>query len=97
VDADRPRFLARQLGYVNASEIAMDKLECIGEDEQRRQTEDAHRRWRLQQQREWGKARREILAGVEHFRNNGSPDRRTISDLRAVQRVTARIDARLGF
>ena len=92
---DQPRYLARTVGYVDSSAIAMDKLECIDEEEQRRVTDDAHRRWRLQQQREWGKAKREILAGVERFRSNGHPDRRTMSDLRAVQRVTARIDARL--
>ena len=93
---DQPRYLARTVGYVDSSAIAMDKLECIDEEEQRRVTDDAHRRWRLQQQREWGKARHTILLGVERFKASGFSDRRTMSDLRAVQRVTARIDARLG-
>jgi uncharacterized protein involved in type VI secretion and phage assembly len=97
VDADGPRFLAKAVGYTASSEIAMDKLECVDEAQQQRQTADAHRRWKREQQREWGKARLAILAGVERFKVNGHPDSQMLSDLRVVQRVTARIDQRIGL
>jgi hypothetical protein len=93
--SDRGRYLSRQLGYVNTSAIAMDGLECIGPEEQRRQTDDAHRRWKHEQARVWGQAKTEILSGIAGFQANGHPDRRTESDLRAMVRLTSRIDARI--
>jgi hypothetical protein len=95
--SDEPRYLAKAAGYTASSARAMDKLECVDEDEQERQTEDAHRRWKRDRARAWGQARREILAGVERFKANGHPDRRTLSDLRVMQRTVERVDKRIGF
>jgi hypothetical protein len=94
--APPPRYLGRVAGYVNSSAVAMDPLEAVTTAEQARQTADAHRRWQQDQSRAWGRARHEILAGVEHFKASGHPDKRTLNDLRAVERATARISARLG-
>jgi hypothetical protein len=99
-DDDRPRLLHRraELAYTDKSALALPhEPEAISEDEQRRQSDDARRRWKREQAREWGVARTEILAGVEHFRSNGHPDRRTLSDLHVMQRLTAKIDQRLGL
>jgi hypothetical protein len=96
-NADEPRFLAKGLGYVRSGAIAMDKVEAVSEGEQRRQTDAAHRRWRLQQAREWGQARREILSGVERFKHNGHPDPRLLHDLRGIERGVERVDRRVGL
>jgi hypothetical protein len=95
--ADEPRYLARGLGYVDSSARAMDKLECVDELEQSRQTLAAHRRWESEQRRAWGTARRRISIAVETFKRDGHPDPRLLSDVHVIQRQVERVDRRLGL
>jgi hypothetical protein len=96
-DVDQPRFLAKGLGYVDSAARAMDRVECVDEDEQARQTAAAHRAWEREQRRAWGQARREILAGVERFKANGHPDKPLLRDLHLIEYGTRKLDRRLGL
>jgi|SRR5215471_1080733 len=58
---DQPRFVRRGLGYTSDPSAAVDRLEAVGEAEQRRQTAESHRRARLQRREEWASIRAELL------------------------------------
>ena len=75
---------------------AIDKLECVDEAEQRRQTADARRRWREELARDWGSARAEILAATSTFKTRRL-DRRLVSDVRALERQVAWVDRDVGL
>jgi hypothetical protein len=86
------------LGYTSSSfESLPGEPEAVSEEEQLLLTRRAHRAWELEAQREWGKARTQILDGVERFRRNGRADRQTISNLRSIERQVERVDQRLGL
>ena len=93
---DEPRFLAR-VGYTHVRHLAVDKLECIDENEQQRQTIEAHRRVREQVHHDWAAARSAILDGLSRFKSSGRLDRKLVSDVRALERVVERIDRDVGF
>lgn len=92
---DEPRFLGRAVDY--ASFPTVDPAECVDEAEQRRQTDDAHVRWRRELQREWGAARLSILDAVEGFKSSGRLDRRLVSDVHLLERGVRRIDHDVGL
>jgi hypothetical protein len=94
VDADTPRFIARGLGYVHSASVAADPLEAIREEEQAEQTRRAHRRWAKERQRRWGEAAQTIRVVVADFAEGGV-DRKTASDLRAIERDVRRVSRRL--
>ena len=95
-NADEPRYLAR-VGYTHVRHLAVDQLEAVDEDEQRRQTAAAHRRWREQVQRDWGAARSTILDGVERFKSSGRLNRKLAGDVRVLERQVSRIDRDVGL
>jgi hypothetical protein len=94
---DVPRYLARVYGYTLNSARAADRLECIDEGEQERQTQAAHAKFRRELQREWGAARGSILAAVQGFKASGHLDRRLSSDVRVLERQLVRIDRDVGL
>jgi hypothetical protein len=96
-DSDRPRFLAPVAGYTSRADIAVDPLEAISAEEQRQLTASAHAQERQRLTSEWRRAHAAIDAALHAFRENGHPDRRTLSDLRCAQRTLVRIDERLGI
>jgi hypothetical protein len=93
-DVDQPRFLARGLGYVASSAIAMDKLECVDSQEQDRQTTLAHRVWQRMMQRRWGTAAQTINGAIEDFSAAGV-DRHVARELRTITRGVRRVSQRL--
>jgi hypothetical protein len=92
VERDSPRYPGRVGGYVSSAAVAMDNLEAVDAEYQRHLTEDAHRRradaWKVTHSR--------IDTALRDYKREGSPDRRTLSDLRVIERSAARIDQRLG-
>jgi hypothetical protein len=96
-DDDRVRLLAKrsELGYVDRTQAALaHEPEAISAAELAHQTLLAHRRRAEQQRETWQTARTLILQGVAVARSSRLP-RRVISDVRAVERVVARVDAEL--
>jgi hypothetical protein len=83
------RYLAPVGGYTRSVSHAIDHVECVDEDEQRRQTAEAHRRWRRELQRDRGTCRVSILAAPEGFATNRL-DSRLVGDLREIRRQVAR-------
>jgi hypothetical protein len=90
---DEPRFLARGLGYVSSSAIAMDKLEAIDSEEQRRQTLASRRCEEQRERAAWVAARGQIVSAADDFGRVASP--RFTGHLRALRRATQRIDDEL--
>src|SRR5689334_3535188 len=91
---DRPRFLGRRLGYGETVVLAADELEAVDEGEQRRQTDEAHLRWKREQQRHWGQARGQISKAVNDF-DASYGDRRLSSPLRQVERAAEIVAQRI--
>lgn len=94
--ADQPRFLAPQLGYTPNRHVAIDDLEAVDEQEQKRQTHAAHVEQLRRRMLAWAPTRGAILTATEQFLASGAADRRTASDLRVVVRVVGRITARVA-
>ena len=91
---DQPRYLARTVGYVDSSAIAMDRLEAIDEEEQVRQTAAARRQREQQQRQQWQQARHHLIDGVRIVRASPMP-KKIISTMRVVERAIARVDTEL--
>jgi hypothetical protein len=99
-DGEQQRFLHRNAGlnYTGSTyRAARHEPQAVSEREQQDQTLQAHRRWQEQRQRAWGQAHRQINGALETFVRDGHPDRRLLSDVRAIARQAARIDRELGL
>jgi hypothetical protein len=94
VGLDDPRYLGAKIGYVTFPTV--DPIECITEAEQQRQTAQAHWRWAEEQRRAWGQAHETITGALTQFPLSVRVDRRTSSDLRAIERTAQRIDKRVS-
>jgi hypothetical protein len=84
------------LGYTPNRHVAIDGLEAVDEQEQRRQTHAAHREQLRRRMIAWATTRGAILSATEQYLASGAADRRTASDLRVVVRVVGRITARVA-
>jgi hypothetical protein len=97
---EQPRFLHRHVArnYTSTPYLAARyEPEAVSEGEQREQTARAHRRWQQEQQRAWGKAATTIGHALVAFVNEGHPDSRLLTDVKAVERATERVGRRLGL
>jgi hypothetical protein len=94
---DEPRYLGRSLGY-SPFPTRVDPIECISESDQAQQTRDAHRRWRAEQARAWGRAHATITNALHEFAASArDTDRRITSDIRVIERTARRIDERVAL
>ena len=66
-EIDRPRFLAPQLGYTPNRHVAIDDLEAVDQQEQRRQTHAANREQLRRRMLAWASTRGAILTAAEQF------------------------------
>jgi hypothetical protein len=92
---ERPRFLHSNpvRNYTDVPALAArGEPEAVSASEQAELTAQAHRRWQREAQREWGRARAQILDATAHVRDAGVGDRQVIGSLRAIERSVAAVD-----
>jgi hypothetical protein len=94
-NVDEPRFLAKGLGYVRSGEIAMDKVEAVSEDEQRRQTRARRLAWQREMKRAWGTCHATITGALQDFEAQRPADRAIAEAVRSLERSVVRVDRRI--
>jgi hypothetical protein len=92
--SDTPRYLGRTGGY--APRPTIDALEAVDEDEQRRQTAQAHLRWKKDLARDWGRCRTEVLNAVQAFTSSPRVNGKMRHHVRQITRTIDRIDSEIG-
>jgi hypothetical protein len=88
------RFLAPPSGYTRRAASAVDKLEAVSEEEQRRLTQQAHRNSDLQLRRQWGEAHEQITRALDDFAAVAPPT--LTSSIRAVRRSADQLRRKLA-
>jgi hypothetical protein len=93
VSLDEPRFLAPASGYTRRATVAVDKLEAVSADEQRRLTQLARRNSDLQLRRHWDETHATITNALDRFAAVAPP---TLgSSIRAIRRATDQLGRKL--
>jgi hypothetical protein len=99
VDDDKPRLLAARSehGYTDrVGEALRDEPEAVPADEQRRQTQEAHRRDRLRLRREWANVHQAIDPPLRRFAEvTARSDPHLHRELGHVNRAIRRLDREL--
>ena len=91
---DEPRFLAPASGYTRRATVAVDKLEAVSADEQRRLTQLAHRNSELQLRQRWDETHEAITAALDRFSAVAPPTLQ--SSIRAVRRSAGQLGSKLA-
>jgi hypothetical protein len=78
-----------------SSAIAIDKLECVDEEEKERQTLRVRRAERERQQAAWEQAPGVITSALSAFRRTGRLDPSVSSSLRAIERAAEGVGRKL--
>jgi hypothetical protein len=90
---DEPRFLAPALGYTTNHRAAIDPLEAVDEETQRRLTRQARDDERARLRDEWRLTHDAITQALDHFAVHAP--RTLASSIRAVRRSADQLGAKL--